>query len=644
MNNKDKDRFLHRSGAWLRRVLLALAWALPALAAPAQDAAVELGADGETPLAGRLEFFEDPSRRLHLAAVMAQGEAGRFQPLPAEADANFGYSASAFWLRFRVALQPGAAPDRLLEIAFPSLDDIRVFAPAPGGGYALQQAGDLRPFSERPYAHRNFVFPLHLSPGAPQTIYLRVASEGSLTVPATLWTAPSLHRADQGSYALLAVYFGMLLALMVYNLLLYLSLHDRLFLAYVAFVACMAVGQASFEGLGNQFLWPGWPAWGNVALPVGMAMTGLSGAVFTRTFLTTRLIAPALDRTLLALAAAFAFAALSPAILPYRYAAIATSLTGIVFAVAATLAGIVCLRRGHLGARYFLLAWTLLLAGVAVLALRNLAVLPTNWLTTYSMQIGSALEMLLLSFALGDRINAMRGEKELAQSAALQAKQELVDGLRRNEVDLAARVDERTRALADANARLMAHEQQLKDMAHHDALTGLANRILLDDRIDHGLAQARRGGRLLAVLVADLDGFKTINDRFGHATGDHVLIELAGRLRLAVREVDTVARIGGDEFVVVLTELHNPSDAAEVAGKLLGEMARPIAANGRSHVVTASIGIAVFPAHGSDATALLRHADAAMYLAKQGGRNCYRMASSETHVAAQANGRMARDG
>ncbi len=474
-------------------------------ALPARSATLLLEAPTQSAsLASHLEALEDPARALTLDDIRQAPAAARFRPVATEGvEVNFGYSASAYWLRLPLAVAPGAAGEWLLEIAFPSLDGVEVFPPGAGERLA---AGDLQPFSARPYAHRNLVFPLSLQPGAEQFLYLRVVSGGSLTVPATLWRPRALQQHDQRNYALLSVYYGILLALLLYNLLLYASLRERVYLEYVCFVLAMAVGQASLNGFGNQFLWPDWPAWGNVALPSGMSATGLFGALFTRSFLDTARGFRVLDRIILALAAAFAFSALSPLVFSYRFAAIFTSLTGLAFSAVAVAGGLLCLRRRMPGARYFLLAWTILLVGVGILAMRNLSWLPTTPLTSYAMQIGSAVEMLLLSFALADRIQVMRAEKDVAQGEALAAKQAMVESLQRSERELELRVEaleraeraERTAAEEQAKRR---EQAEFLSMVSHELKTPLA---VIDSAVqalgyrrgDGDADAARRHGRI----------------------------------------------------------------------------------------------------------------------------------------------------
>jgi diguanylate cyclase (GGDEF)-like protein len=163
-------------------------------------------------------------------------------------------------------------------------------------------------------------------------------------------------------------------------------------------------------------------------------------------------------------------------------------------------------------------------------------------------------------------------------------------------------------------------QRELDHLASHDSLTGLFNRRVLLERLDHALAHAKRSGTRLAMLFIDLDNFKNINDTLGHAAGDAVLRALALRLRQLVREVDTVARMGGDEFVILLDHADEPEAVAAVTQKLLDSLGQPVAFGDAHLVAGASIGVALYPDNGSNATELLAAADQAMYRAKSSGR------------------------
>ncbi|HKR65245.1 MAG TPA: diguanylate cyclase, partial [Thermoanaerobaculia bacterium] len=172
-------------------------------------------------------------------------------------------------------------------------------------------------------------------------------------------------------------------------------------------------------------------------------------------------------------------------------------------------------------------------------------------------------------------------------------------------------------------------EEQIEFHAYHDVLTHLPNRKLFTDRLRHALTRAKRAGKSVAVMFIDIDHFKTINDTLGHTSGDELLLEMSRRLRECVRDDDTVARLGGDEFTIILAELRAADDAMLVAEKILNAVQEPLTIAGMPLVVTASIGISVYPDDGADPESLLRNADSAMYRAKEGGRNTYQVCTDE---------------
>ena len=192
------------------------------------------------------------------------------------------------------------------------------------------------------------------------------------------------------------------------------------------------------------------------------------------------------------------------------------------------------------------------------------------------------------------------------------------------------RVIERTTELAQANSQLQEEvferiraEQRIWHIAHHDALTGLPNRALLHDRLAQVLAQAERNGHRVAVMFVDLDRFKSINDPLGHDVGDELLKTVAARLQAVVRAADTVSRLGGDEFIIVLPDMLVVEDAQRVADKMLDALTPAVSIQGHELRITPSIGISLFPDDGNDAYTLMKNADTAMYHAKAEGRNNY---------------------
>jgi diguanylate cyclase (GGDEF)-like protein len=183
-------------------------------------------------------------------------------------------------------------------------------------------------------------------------------------------------------------------------------------------------------------------------------------------------------------------------------------------------------------------------------------------------------------------------------------------------------------SVGDLVKEMMAEQERtirrLASVASHDALTGLFNRAMFIQRLNQAVAQAERHGRMLAVLFVDLDGFKLINDTYGHDAGDAVLADLARRLHRSMREGDTLGRLGGDEFLLLIESYENESQLLEVARKIVDTVAQPFVIGAATHVVTASVGIASYPADGRNAQELINCSDRAMYQAKEGGKNQFR--------------------
>jgi len=239
-----------------------------------------------------------------------------------------------------------------------------------------------------------------------------------------------------------------------------------------------------------------------------------------------------------------------------------------------------------------------------------------------------------LSGNLVDRGNPTKGSVWLAED--ITERKGAQDALLRARDELERRVHERTAELATANTRLKEEiqvrrlaEEQVRHLANHDALTGLPNRRLLEDRLEQAIVRAKRGRAQGAVLFIDLDHFKVINDSLGHRSGDLLLQAVAERLRGHLREIDTVARVGGDEFVLVLPDMHEEAAATEAAQRVLASLGEPYLIDGHLLQVTPSIGISLYPKDGSEVEILISRADSAMYHAKQMGRKNYQLFAVE---------------
>lgn len=599
---------------------------------PAVAGATLSVSDGQShyDLTPHVDALEDPGGTLRVDDVLRLDES--FAPAAHDGrDIVRSYSDSAYWFRF--TLQSETPRLWLLDLPYSRMDEVQFYAPTGDGGYTLMRAGDSVAPHARPIAHRNLVFPLETS-SEPHTFYLRVSTEGTINLHATLRTTENFIAHSQIDTILVGAYFGLLVVMMLYNLLLYLLVRERICLLFALFCLGLSIGQASLHGIGPLLLWPAFPQWSNPAVVYGMSSAGLLSMLFTRELLALNRPVRAFDYVIYGSAIAYGCCALIMAAGFYQPAAIVLSLVGILTPCAAMPVVFYCLRRGYTQDRFAIVAWTVFEIGVATFAARSIGLLPGNPFTDHALEITTALQVFLFALAMAQRMNRMRAERTRAQSEALEAERALVAALKMSETELEAKVQARTAELAEANRRLRENERHLLHQSQHDALTGLLNRYVLNDRINHALAQRRRDAKALAVLVIDLDGFKPINDRYGHSAGDAALVETARRLKRCVRDADTVARVGGDEFVVVLESLNDVQEAQSIGDAILQEVARPFSYREHELSVSASLGIACYPEDGDTAEALIISADAAMYRAKRRGPSLADIAGHQPDAAA----------
>lgn len=684
-------------------------------------------------------ILDDPAQTLTLKDLQ-QTDASRFvSDASAKEALSFGYTRSALWLRLSLRNTENQAIERILEIAHASLSNIELYQPMTDGTYRTITTGGALPFASRAYKNRLFIFPLTLPAHSEQVYYLRVQSVGSMLVPAKLWTPQAYSAYERKDYIVQALYFGMAIAMIVFNLLLFIALRNSYYILYVGFVTSMTLAIAAQNGLSHEFLWPDATLWSDSSRFVGYSLSLATMLFFMRYMLSTWQCIPRLDRLIKILAAVLFILPIGFVVSLLTFAKPAV----ILFVLTLLLilgTGIFCSLKRQRSAIYFTVAFTLLCLGGIAIPLTGMGFLPSNIFTLNGLQLGSVVEMLLLALAMADRFNTIRKEKEAAQKEALKAQQSLVENLQLSERALDERVKERSEALKESESRYRtlverspepiavyrdgivlyvnpaavinigaksareivgtsvldwvhpdfhaqvqkrAHEfdesgitttvyeekfikldgsiidvevqsteilfdgklatqvalrditgrkaasEEIMNLAFYDALTGLPNRRLLLDRLKHALATSARSGREGALLFIDIDNFKTLNDTLGHDIGDILLQQVAQRLKTCINEGDTVARMGGDEFVVMLEDLSDQvigaaSKTEMVAEKILATLNQPYMLETHTYKSTPSIGVSLFNGYELEVDELLKQADIAMYQAKKAGRNTIR--------------------
>jgi diguanylate cyclase (GGDEF)-like protein len=595
--------------------LLCACWTLLALPALAERPVAELTPElSQLSLGPYTDYRQDNALTDTAEDALRRAQDDQFAPLPGGKSA-FGFQRGAMWFHARIQNRNPDETRWMLVQRYALSDKIDIYLRYPDGRMVHQASGDHLPFSARsiPYRHPNFR--LDLPAGQTVDLLVRVESQSSMQVPLDLYTPAAFTSLSRDVQFVMGIYYGILLALFVYNLVLWLALRDASYFWYLFHISAFGLVLFTLNGFGFEYLWPNssWLADRSVPLSICLALIGMQQ--FSRTFLEQPTRFKVGNGISLAFIAFFLLFGIASLWLPYRISTpVASSavLAGVAWIVIATF---IVMRRGYAPARLFLLAWGMFLLGTTIFTLLAFGLVPKTLLTEYGVQIGSALEMLLLSIALGYRYASLRNENErIVNEANLQ---------------LERKVAQRTQEVRSALMQLEDAHRRLRDSSRRDGLTGLYNRTHFHEGFETLLREGREQGRPVSLLMIDLDHFKSINDRYGHLVGDDCLRWAAQRIGQALRvhESALLARFGGEEFVVVLPD-HDLHSAVGVAESLRRRLVEEPCISGEHRLrVSASIGVhTVDPGNDADTDAALSVADQALYSAKANGRDCVRTA------------------
>ncbi len=543
--------------------------------------------------------------------AFARARAGQFAALPG-GNPTFGFQDGAYWFYLPVVNRHPEESRWLLVQEYALSDQLDVYLRYPDGRVEHQASGDHQPFANRFIRYRHPNFRLDLPVGQQVEVLVRVQSESSMQVPLVLYTPRALAELMRDTQFSTGLYYGIVLALLFYNLVLWIMLRDPGYFWYLLHTGAFGLVLFTLNGYGFEYFWPDWPWLADASVPLSICLALIGMQQFSRSFLELKQRWPAGNVASLALIGFFVLLGVASVWLPYSTSTPLASkavLVGLIWIVAAA---VVMLRRGYRPARLFLLAWSLFLLGTAMFTLLAFGLVPRNFWTQNGVQIGSALEMLLLSLALGARYAGLRNENiRIVQQANEQLERSVID---------------RTKQLRTAMAQLGEANVQLRDYSQRDPLTGVYNRRHFREAFEQALDARKDNGKPLALLLLDLDHFKRINDSYGHLAGDDCLHFAARCMEdVVVPRGGLVARFGGEEFVAVLPGA-DAQDALQVAEAVrLRIQQAPVATGGHSIRLSASIGVhTVIEGHHATPEDVIRIADEALYRAKDDGRNCVR--------------------
>ena len=374
--------------------------------------------DTKQNLARHAWYLEDKTQQQTIDDVLKESKAWQVQ---VHEKPYFGYSKSAFWLRVSLQTQhyQHTVP-RLLEIAYPLLDDVQIYLVSQQQVVQHWQLGDNWVFEQRVIPHHLFIVPLDLAAQQQYQLYIRVQSTSGLQIPIVLWPEREFWQHDQVRQLLLGCFYGSLIIMMAYNFFIWLSVRERSYLFYVIFVISFGLLLATIDGFSFQYVWPNALWWNNHAIVIILNITLALSLAFSKNFLRTKQYNPKLNKILTAyMSLMFGMAALS-FYFPYHIMIVITLLLSLGTALLVIITGILNWRAGHRAARFFVGSWLLLAAMVILYDLSQLNIIPKSNFTNLAVQIGEWCEVLLLSFALADRINLSRQQEQEAQALLIE--------------------------------------------------------------------------------------------------------------------------------------------------------------------------------------------------------------------------------
>lgn len=406
-----------------------------------------------------LAFLEDESGKMSIEDIIKNK--ANFRSTNGEVP-NFGVSKSSFWLKMDVKNRSNK-PIRA-ELAYPILDRVEFYKVQNNRVLFSTLTGEAFPFTSRVNSGVNFNFPLQLQQNQSATYYFKISSGKQIIVPISIGPQSYFTNREIDNFLRFGLYAGIFLAMILYNIFLYLSTRDRTYLPYVAYIFFVGITQATLNGYSFKYFWPEYPEIALRATQLCGALSGIATILFVKSFLYTKKYTPGFDKILSGFIILYGVSIVLVLTGQFQLSYTLINITaGIGSVMLMYMAVYIYREKKYRPALFFIIAWAVFIASIIVFVLKDMGVIPYNNLTISGLQIGSAIEVLLLSFALADRINILKAEKEKSREEALKALQENERIIQEQNVVLEARVKDRTLELSESNAELNQTLIELKE-------------------------------------------------------------------------------------------------------------------------------------------------------------------------------------
>ena len=514
------------------------------------------------------------------------------------------------------------------------------------GSWGTQENGLNVSIKERSIQDNNPAYKLHILPGQNRTYYIKGQTIAGHLGEFQIFTEEEFFKPTRISITeKYTIYLGLLFLILLLNIYYFIRIKDRIFAYYIAYILSFIVFICMKSGFYLSYGFAGW----NEGLHVVGTFVVIFLVLFSNRFLEMKKRIPLIDKFFkLSVAIIVVFALLISQDIPNS-----SLLFNIYSSLVFTVLLIVSFKvwyQGLIGARYYLMALIIYMPAMGLMTLTFNGLIDNTDISRYAFLVGSFVEILFFSLILTNKYNEVNLQKIHMQQKLLKTK-------KKKEKSLKNKITQNTNDLIAINERLVKKTEELeiikeqltKDIserieaegevkkqksilhyqAHHDSLTELPNRVLFSIRLKQEIKKAKRLESGFALFFIDLDKFKEINDSLGHDTGDEVLKIVARQLQISIRKEDTLARLAGDEFTIIMEDVADQKDISILAHDILNILSEPMQVGEHILYISSSIGISLYPKDANDAENLLKYADTAMYRAKENGRNNFQFYSPE---------------